>query len=272
MIVVCARESPRSAIISARSRKLSLYRRYQRTQSTMISWSKCRPLKSPSIFVCARQLCRSTICQRLCCVQAVRTRALGYEAREPLYAASWAVPLAHQTWRNVAQRQRRGNPLLTLCLRYASCKIVIAREASISPLRILVLVVESSWQRMIERRDIAVGLLQLGKYLPNALELGQRVLPVKRQQLLDLCANQPATPQGIVENPFRERPLLIVHLSKCPHRHGGQVHNGTHWHPRALQHQGWRRIIHQGVDLVDAAMPQAAIVGRNRRTIAASTR
>ena len=32
----------------------------QRTQSTMISWSKCRPLKSPSIFVCARQLCRST--------------------------------------------------------------------------------------------------------------------------------------------------------------------------------------------------------------------
>src|ERR1700723_1123588 len=60
MIVVCARESPRSAIISARSRKLSLYRRYQRTQSTMISWSKCRPLKSPSIFVCARQLCRST--------------------------------------------------------------------------------------------------------------------------------------------------------------------------------------------------------------------
>src|ERR1700722_9225148 len=60
MIVVCARESPRSVIISARSRKLSLYRRYQRTQSTMISWSKCRPLKSPSIFVCARQLCRST--------------------------------------------------------------------------------------------------------------------------------------------------------------------------------------------------------------------
>src|ERR1700726_775301 len=60
MIVVWAGESPRSAIISARSRKLSLYRRYQRTQSTMISWSKCRPLKSSSIFVCARQLCRST--------------------------------------------------------------------------------------------------------------------------------------------------------------------------------------------------------------------
>ena len=51
MIVVCATESPRSAIISARSRKLSLYRRHQRTQSTMISWSNCRPLKSPSIFV-----------------------------------------------------------------------------------------------------------------------------------------------------------------------------------------------------------------------------
>ena len=32
MIVVCASESPRSAIISTRSRKLSLYRRYQRTQ------------------------------------------------------------------------------------------------------------------------------------------------------------------------------------------------------------------------------------------------
>ena len=61
MIVVCARESPRSAIISARSRKLSLYRRYQRTQSTMICLVKVPlPLKSPSIFVCARQLCRST--------------------------------------------------------------------------------------------------------------------------------------------------------------------------------------------------------------------
>ena len=35
MIVVCASESPRSAIISTRSRKLGLYRRYQRTQSTM---------------------------------------------------------------------------------------------------------------------------------------------------------------------------------------------------------------------------------------------
>src|ERR1700677_2835181 len=46
MIVVCA--SPRSAIISARSRKLSLYRRYQRTQRTMISRSKWRPLKSSS--------------------------------------------------------------------------------------------------------------------------------------------------------------------------------------------------------------------------------
>jgi len=48
MIVVWARDSPRSAIISTRSRKLSLYRRYQRTQRTMISRSKCRPLKISS--------------------------------------------------------------------------------------------------------------------------------------------------------------------------------------------------------------------------------
>ena len=50
LIVVCASESPRSAIISTRSRKLSLYRRYQRTQSTMISLSKWRPLKRSSTF------------------------------------------------------------------------------------------------------------------------------------------------------------------------------------------------------------------------------
>src|ERR1700727_2990022 len=76
MMVVCARESPRSAIISTRSRKLSLYRRYQRTQSTMISWSKCRPLKSPSISCALVSSVVRPICQRLCCVQAVRTRAL----------------------------------------------------------------------------------------------------------------------------------------------------------------------------------------------------
>src|SRR5580693_8389305 len=75
MIVVCARESPRSAIISARSRKLSLYRRYQRTQSTMISWSKCRPLKSRPFSCALVSSVVRPICQRLCCVQAVRTRA-----------------------------------------------------------------------------------------------------------------------------------------------------------------------------------------------------
>src|ERR1700758_5572430 len=43
-IVVWHRVMPRSAIIWTRSRKLSLKVRYHRTQSTMISWSKCRPL------------------------------------------------------------------------------------------------------------------------------------------------------------------------------------------------------------------------------------
>jgi hypothetical protein len=43
-----ARDRPRSAIISTRSRKLSLKRRYHRTHRTMISRSKCRPLKSSS--------------------------------------------------------------------------------------------------------------------------------------------------------------------------------------------------------------------------------
>src|SRR6266403_2230383 len=36
---------PRSAIIWTRSRELSLNVRYHRTHRTMISWSKCRPLK-----------------------------------------------------------------------------------------------------------------------------------------------------------------------------------------------------------------------------------
>jgi hypothetical protein len=48
MMVVWARDNPRSAIISTRSRKLSLYRRYQRTQRMMMSRSKWRPLKSSS--------------------------------------------------------------------------------------------------------------------------------------------------------------------------------------------------------------------------------
>src|ERR1700732_4017142 len=37
---------PRSAIILTRSRELSLNVRYHRTHRTIISWSKCRPLKS----------------------------------------------------------------------------------------------------------------------------------------------------------------------------------------------------------------------------------
>src|SRR5271166_2877626 len=41
---VWASRMPRSAIIWTRSRELSLKARYHRTQSTMISWSKCRPL------------------------------------------------------------------------------------------------------------------------------------------------------------------------------------------------------------------------------------
>ena len=37
---------PRSAIIWTKSRELSLNVRYHRTHRTIISWSKCRPLKS----------------------------------------------------------------------------------------------------------------------------------------------------------------------------------------------------------------------------------
>src|ERR1700740_1294066 len=48
MIVVCAIDRPRSAIISTRSRKLSLKRKYHLTHSTMISQSKWRPSNSSS--------------------------------------------------------------------------------------------------------------------------------------------------------------------------------------------------------------------------------
>src|SRR6201993_1107189 len=44
-MVVWAKAMPRSAIIWTRSRELSLNVRYHRTHRTMISWSKCRPLK-----------------------------------------------------------------------------------------------------------------------------------------------------------------------------------------------------------------------------------
>src|SRR5580704_3667414 len=74
MIVVCASESPRSAIISTRSRKLSLYRRYQRTQSTMISRSKWRPLKRSSTFNMLGQVHRGLIYRRICATPTLRTR------------------------------------------------------------------------------------------------------------------------------------------------------------------------------------------------------
>src|SRR5690349_19188651 len=45
-MVVCAIDKPRSAIISTRSRKLSLNRRYQRTHRMMTSRSKWRPSNS----------------------------------------------------------------------------------------------------------------------------------------------------------------------------------------------------------------------------------
>src|ERR1700720_1889794 len=47
-LVVCAIDRPRSAIISTRSRRLSLNRRYQRTHRMTILRSKWRPLNSSS--------------------------------------------------------------------------------------------------------------------------------------------------------------------------------------------------------------------------------
>src|SRR5260221_1585394 len=47
-MVVCAIDRPRSAIISIRSRRLSLNRRYQRTHRMMTSRSKWRPSNSSS--------------------------------------------------------------------------------------------------------------------------------------------------------------------------------------------------------------------------------
>jgi hypothetical protein len=49
-IVVCQRNSA-FRIIWAKSRELSLYLRYQRTQSTMISRSKCRPLNKSDALI-----------------------------------------------------------------------------------------------------------------------------------------------------------------------------------------------------------------------------
>src|SRR5579859_6614573 len=48
MTVVCAIDRPRSAIISTRSRKLSLKRRYHLTHNTITSRSKWRPVNSSS--------------------------------------------------------------------------------------------------------------------------------------------------------------------------------------------------------------------------------
>jgi hypothetical protein len=56
----------------------------------MISWSKCRPLKSLSVFCALVSSVVRPICQRLCCVQAVRTRALRSTLENRLLAtAGW---------------------------------------------------------------------------------------------------------------------------------------------------------------------------------------
>src|SRR5208282_1466380 len=75
MIVVWAREIPRSAIISTRSRKLSLNLRYQRTQRMMISRSKWRPLKRSSMLNMLGQLHRRANLPRVCPPSAICTRA-----------------------------------------------------------------------------------------------------------------------------------------------------------------------------------------------------
>ncbi len=62
---------------------------------------------------------------------------------------------------------------------------------------------------MVKRLDVVVGLLELGEYLPNALKLGQRVVPVERQQLFDLRAHQSAPLQRVFENKIRQRPLIM---------------------------------------------------------------
>jgi hypothetical protein len=50
---------PRSPIIATRSRKFSLKLKYQRTQGTTISWSKCRPLNGSSVGT-NRTICLSS--------------------------------------------------------------------------------------------------------------------------------------------------------------------------------------------------------------------
>src|SRR3984957_9864863 len=111
MIVVCARESPRSAIISTRSRKLSLERRYQRTQRTIISRSKWRPLKSSSMLS-TRQLCRSNN-------QPASYAALTQFAPEPLGSLlhlESAVPPGSERSQPHTSPDLPNRPLLSFCL------------------------------------------------------------------------------------------------------------------------------------------------------------
>src|SRR5450631_3426817 len=77
MIVVCASGRPRSAIISTRSRRLSLNRRYHRTHTMMTSRSKWRPSNNSSMLL-------SLLIADLLCVQlaSVADRAGGF-APEP---------------------------------------------------------------------------------------------------------------------------------------------------------------------------------------------
>src|SRR5271165_6097779 len=106
---------PRSAIIWTRSRELSLNVRYHRTHRTIISWSKCRPLKSScaeagSVIQAvtagsrAFQVCTRTDSGRSTLIEQVRVRL----------AELWSYLTANQTRLiNYGREYREGQRIST---------------------------------------------------------------------------------------------------------------------------------------------------------------
>src|SRR5271157_1969987 len=106
---------PRSAIIWTRSRELSLNVRYHRTHRTIISWSKCRPLKSScaeagSVIQAvtagsrAFQVCTRTDSGRSTLIEQVRVRL----------AELWSYLTANQTRLiNYGREYREGHRIST---------------------------------------------------------------------------------------------------------------------------------------------------------------
>ena len=116
MIVVCARENPRSAIIDDIT-KAELVAQIPAHAEHDDLWSKCRPLKSPSIFVCARQRCRSTDLQTtMLCPSSSHQSLVGQALNSPCTSVTNRRRVRSSLQRTLGSNARIGEAIMHVSL------------------------------------------------------------------------------------------------------------------------------------------------------------